>query len=114
MLGFSLFILVFFTLRPITKPMEGDCTAFKGTLKSYYYNENSKDVHLSLKGHHHRFYINHLQPGLLDIKVFYSLLGEEVVIYGVNHWTLLNPKQKMRHVARISSDHGTKVIYTEY
>ena len=105
----AIFILGLLSFRPIISPSEDDCTKITGILKKSKYIEDMNDFQLKLEGNEKIFYINNIKQNALNID---SLLGKEITIYAVKHWTLLDPNSKYKHVARLNA--GDNVIYTEY
>ena len=107
-------IFGFLSFRPIINPKEEDCTRIEGILEKYQCDENNKDIHIKIENSENSFYINHVFPQEIDTKDLDSLIGEKIIIFAVNHWTLLDPKGKNKHVARITTQKGDKIIYSEY
>jgi protein associated with RNAse G/E len=89
-----------------------DCYKLEGSLKYVWSSKTTYDIHLILHNSDKKFYINRgLQAGLND-ETFDTLIGKEITIYPVDHWTLLDPKKKHPHVARVEA--GGKVLFSEF
>ena len=58
--------------------------------------------------------MNHVFDEEINVSELDSLIGKKIVIYAVNHWILLDPKGKYKHVARIANEDERVIIYTEF
>lgn len=82
--------------------------------KSRFVEEN-KDLQFKLKGCDDVYYLNHLyEKDYGVISKFDSLTCEKITVYYVDHWTLLDPMSKYKHVARVVVGDSFNVIYTEF
>jgi hypothetical protein len=109
-----LFILLIFilTFRPIVNPKMDQCSKYSGILLKARSDTVNKDIFFRLDNTEKRFYINRgLENGLTD-STMDTLIGKEIVVFAVNHWSLLNPSNKIKHVARV--DYGSMTIYSEF
>ena len=80
-------------------------------VQSIIANENSKDINLRI-GDEGYYYINRgLESGLSEASLKNKIMDKEITIHYADHWTPLDPKGIMRHVARLSF--GEEVIYNE-
>jgi hypothetical protein len=109
-----LFIAAIISFRPISNPEEKDCSKITGTLMKYQYHSDFMDVQLKIDQNDKIYYINHMIDAQKIFPTLDSLIGKEIVIYAVDHWTLLDPKSRVRHIARITTGDGKRIIYTEY
>jgi len=109
----SVFIVLFvFTFRPIMNPKPNQCTIITGTVEQIWSSDETHDINIRLEGVDKTYYINRgLDSGLRTYNLK-DLIGEHIQIYAVKHWTLLDPKQKIRHVACVITSRDT--LYTEF
>jgi hypothetical protein len=80
----------------------------------YRYLSEIMDVQLKIDQNDKIYYINHMIDAQKIFPTLDSLIGKEIAIYAVDHWTLLDPISRIRHIARITTGDGKKIIYTEY
>ncbi|MDR1222344.1 MAG: hypothetical protein LBL07_05635 [Tannerella sp.] len=112
--GFILTVLGFLSFRPIVNPTEEDCSRIAGTLEKYRFLNESGDIQFKIRENDFNvYYLNHVFDHEIKFSGLDSLIGKRIVIYSVNHWTLLDTKGKYKHVARITNEDNT-VIYSEY
>ncbi len=89
-----------------------DCYKLKGKVKYVKAIEGINDIVFYLDNSNKRFYINRgLEAGLTKASLD-TLKGKEITIYPVNNWTLLDPKRRTQHVARVEV--GSVVLYSEF
>jgi hypothetical protein len=112
---FTLIVLGFLSLRPIINPTEEDCSRIVGTLEKYRFLNASRDIQFKIRENEFNvYYLNHVFDQEIKFSALDSLIGKEIVIYSVNHWTLLDIKRKYKHVARITNEDESMIIYSEY
>lgn len=115
---FSLFLLFaiigILSFRPIINPKEEDCTKIIGTLHKCRQLKEEKDIQFKIVENSHVYYLNNLLDPENKLNDLNALIGEKIVIYAVDHWTLLDPKSKYKHVARITNEDESMIIYSEY
>lgn len=100
------------TFRPIVNPNMENCSLSEGILNKVKCDPQTKDIYLLLEGYDKHFYINRgLEHGLSE-DTFTQLIGKSIKLYSINHWTLLDPKSKSKHVAQV--EQNGKVLYTEF
>jgi hypothetical protein len=109
-----LIILGVLSFRPIINPKENDCSKIKGTLAKYRYLTDSRDIQLKINESDQVYYLNHVYDEEINLSDLDSLINRKIVIYSVNHWTLLDPKGKYKHVAKITNEDESYVVYTEF
>jgi hypothetical protein len=103
------------SFRPIVNPTEKDCSKITGILQKYRYSEDVEDIVIKLDGYNKIFYLNRVADEKNAILCeLDSLINKKIILYAVNHWTLLDPKSTMKHVARVTNGDGSKIIFTEY
>lgn len=107
-----LFILfVILALRPITTPYMKDCKSVTGVIQSIKGHEPSADINLRI-GNGVHYYINRgLERGLTVESLKKEILNKEVILHYADHWTPLDPYDKVRHVSRITVENS--IIYNE-
>ena len=87
--------------RPIMNVHLDECIKVTGTVEQIRDNGNF-DIGIHLKNDHRHFYINRGQEQGLKVDSLSSLLtGQEIELLYVDHWTPLDPKGNVRHVARV-------------
>ncbi|MDR2147572.1 MAG: hypothetical protein LBE91_14055 [Tannerella sp.] len=106
-------LLGILTFRPIVNPKEKDCTKIEGTLDKYQYHTENQDIVIKIKGDEKIYYLNRVANEAGILHQLDSLLNRQIVLYAVNHWTLLDPKNTLKHVARVTDNVGN-IIFTEY
>jgi hypothetical protein len=86
-----------------------------GVLLKYRYLEEIEDINIKFDGDDKIYYLNRVADEkdaiLCELD---SLINKKIILYAVNHWTLLVPKSTMKHVARVTNEDGSKIIFTEY
>ena len=108
----ALLLIFILTFRPIVNPKMDQCSKYSGILLKAKSDSVNKDIYFRLDNTEIRFYINRgLENGLTD-STMDTLIGKEIVVFAVNHWSLLNPSGKIKHVARV--DYGSLTIYSEF
>lgn len=111
MASLLLLTTVILILRPVPTPAESACEVTTGTVWNIY-ETGVKDVTFQLKGDHRRYYINRgLEQGLDLQQLRAELIGQEVELKYPSYWTPLDPKGRIRHLAKVS--HGDRVIFSE-
>ncbi len=110
---FLVIAICILSFRPIISPKEDDCSKIAGILSKYRYLDKSNDLQIKLKNDTKVYYINNIQKACVDSLMMDTLKGKMIIIYAVNHWTLLDPKSKFKHVARLTTINN-KILYTEY
>lgn len=113
-LGFIFVMIGLLSFRPIINPKEDDCTKIIGTLSKCRHLDKENDIQFKIVENNHVYYLNNLLDPESKLKDLNALIGKKVVIYAVNHWTLLDPKSKYKHVARIANQDESKIFYSEY
>lgn len=110
-LGFiGLFLLVFGF--PIFNVTEDGCRKVSAFVYGVNAHEKSKDISITLKGDDARYYINRgLESGLTEEGLREAIMNQEATVLYAKHWSLLNFKSKVRHIAKIVV--ADKVIYSE-
>jgi hypothetical protein len=115
LLGVVLIVLGFLSLRPIINPTEEDCSRIVGTLEKRRFLSESRDIQFKIRENDFNvYYLNHVFDHEIKCSALDSLIGKKIVIYSVNHWTLLDTKRKYKHVARITNEDESMIIYSEY
>ena len=105
-----LLVLVF---RPISNPKEGDCSRIVVTLVGYGYSKH-KDIHFKISENDNMYYLNRVNQPDSVFTALDTLVGKRIVLYPVNHWSLLNPRGRVNHVARVTNEDGSKIIYSTF
>jgi len=111
-IGILLLILMSLTLRPVNIPKDAkDCLVVKGKVIRIY-EGGVKDVAFRLEGDKTMYYINRgLEQGL-DLKTLQDqLIGNNVIIRYPKHWTLLDPKNRIKHLSIL--EYNGKELYNE-
>ena len=105
-------ILCALTFRPISNPQMDECSLLQGKLAKVNSDPKTKDIYLRLEDVDRHLYINRgLEKGLTE-DCLKKLIGENVSLYVVNHWTLLDPQSKTGHVSQV--EHAEEILYTEF
>ena len=109
------FILLAFaamTLRPVIVPKDAkDCLVAQGKVVKVF-EGGVKDVAFRLEGDKTMYYINRgLEHGLNLEELQKELIGNNVIIRYPKHWTLLDPKNRIKHLSIL--EYNGKEIYNE-
>jgi hypothetical protein len=111
LIGFFIILLIL-TFRPIINPKPKQCAIVSGVVEQIWSCEETHDINIRLEGYNKTFYINRGLDSELRTFKLKELVGKPVKIYAVKHWTPLDPKQKIQHVACVVTDRDT--LYTEF
>lgn len=107
----GLIILALFTGRPITHADESNTVAVSGRLVRIA-EGSADDVVIQLADDPGHYYINQgLKQGLRPDYLHQALVGQNVELRYVRHWSVLNAKGLVRHVAYLAR--GELVVYSE-
>jgi len=100
-------------IRPINTPTVENCYEVTGIVEKIYSAcDGCHDISFKLEGTSHSFYINRGEESGLDIaSLSNNLVGNEIKLMVVKHWTILDPKNKGRHIASLT--HQDQIIYSE-
>lgn len=110
-LGILFFVFVILALRPIYDLQESDCKTVSGTVDELWGHKSSADINIRIGDGRH-YYINRgMEAGLDPLQLRDQLLHREVSISYADHWTPLDPRGIVRHVARVTLD--GEVLYNE-
>ncbi|GAB5525293.1 MAG: hypothetical protein Roseis2KO_31650 [Roseivirga sp.] len=110
--GFIVFLLLcVLILRPVNIPEnESDLETVKGELVSVM-EGSGYDIFFKLKDDDRRYYINRgLEQGL-SIQSLQASLGKQVILKYPDHWTLLDPAGKTKHLSMVKI--SGKTIFSE-
>lgn len=107
-------ILSIISLGPIINPKPENCIKIVGTLEKYKYINQSRDIQLTIKDNDKNYYLNHVDDEEINLADLDSLIGKEITLYTVNHWTPLDPKGRSKHVARVTNKQENKIVYSEF
>jgi hypothetical protein len=109
--GSSVMLFILLALRPIPVIPEGECKVTSGIVTEIF-EGGEKDIVFHLQGDARDFYINRgLEKGLDLMELKKNLKGNEVTFKYPEHWTPLDPTQRMVHLVKIEF-HG-KTLYAE-
>ncbi|GAA0872255.1 hypothetical protein GCM10009117_14020 [Gangjinia marincola] len=112
-LSLILLVLVAMIFRPIMNLEPKDCGKLTGEIITLKAHQGSKDITFRVKGDQRRFYINRgLEQGLIEEELIEATTNTKSLIYYADHWTPLDPKSIVRHVAHIEVD-GT-ALFSEF
>lgn len=112
-IGCSIFLLLLFALgiRPVPQATKNNCKKFTGKVAQVY-ESGVKDVVIRFHNEAPKFYINRgLEQGLDLGELQEKLTGEEVHITYPSYWTVFDPQNKIKHLAKLEID--GEVIYSE-
>ncbi|RMG28986.1 MAG: hypothetical protein D6730_04705 [Bacteroidetes bacterium] len=99
----ALFVIagMLLVLRPVPRPTEDNTVSVRGKVE-YIFEGGEKDVVFSLQNDANIYYINRgLEQGLELASLRTLLLGEEVELVYIQHWTPLDMGNHSRHLARV-------------
>lgn len=109
---FSFILLFILAFRPIGNVEAKDCVAVDGFVEEIY-EGGVHDINFSLKNDANHYYINRgLEQGFSLDSIQNVWTHQDLTFYYVKHWSLLNLKNKTRHIARLEFD--GQVLYSEY
>ncbi len=106
-------LAVLLGIRPINKPTLENCYPVNGVVEKVYSNcDGCYDITIKIQGDANRYYINRGEERGLDIETLSKqIVGEEVEIKMVKHWTVLEPSSQGRHIAQVT--HRETILYSE-
>jgi hypothetical protein len=97
--------------RPVPKVPENDLLVTEGTVSNIF-EAGVRDIVFELEGTDRSYYINRGIDQGIDIKSLKSkLIGKDVIIKYPEYWTILDPKEKTRHITKLEA--AGEVIFTE-
>ena len=104
-------ILALLILRPVPIVPEHRCLEQEGTI-SYLFEGGINDVNFRIKENDVTYYINRgLENGLNMNDLKSQLMDKKVLIKYPKYWTLLDPRNKFRHVSKLY--HDGNVVFSE-
>tara|TARA_R110002096_G_scaffold436104_1_gene667979 strand:+ start:12386 stop:12751 length:366 start_codon:yes stop_codon:yes gene_type:complete len=106
------FLLAFLSFRPIINPKMEDCEIVEGQLVEPFFSSKNKDLYFKIKGSPKLFRINRALEYGFSTSLMDSLQNQEVKIFPVKHWTLIDPYNNYPHVARL--EWQGRLIYSEF
>ena len=111
-LGFIFFILAAMIFRPVIVPKNAkDCLVAEGKVVRVF-EGGIHDVAFRLEGDKTLYYINRgLEQGLVLEDLQKELIGNRVTIRYPKHWTLLDPKNRTKHLSIL--EYNGREIYNE-
>jgi hypothetical protein len=111
-IGLLFVILAAMIFRPVIVPKDAkDCLVVEGKVVSVFEGE-IKDVAFRLKGDKTLYYINRvLEQGLVLEDLQKELTGNRVTIRYPKHWTLLDPKNRTKHLCIL--EYNGREIFNE-
>lgn len=109
----GLFILLcVLTFRPIINPQKEDCSFLQGKLIKVRSDLQTKDIYLKLEGVDKHLYINRGMEKEGNEDRLKEHIGKNVSLHVVDHWTLLDPTGKVKHVSQVA--YQDEIIFTEF
>lgn len=97
---------------PMAQADKDNCAVVEGVLAQVNAGDGENDIVLGLKGENNHYYINRgLEKGLNLAELRSQLLGRNVMLTYIRHWSPLDPQNRTRHVAQLAM--GTDTLYTE-
>ncbi len=104
--------LLFLSFSPLPKATYENCEKITGEVINVFKGSGKNDIVINLKNDGNYYYVNRgLERGLNLEALQTQLINNNITLYYVKHWSLLDPYNKTRHVARLDFD-GNK-IYNE-
>ncbi len=100
------------SFKPIIKPSPRNCVIITGTVEQIWASDENHDINIRLQGSDVIYYINRGLESELRTYDLKSLIGQNIQIYAVKHWTILDPKRKVQHIACIKV--GEESLYSEF
>lgn len=111
-LSLTMLLLAFLTFRPIVNPQLEDCEILEGNFLDPYVSAKNKDIYFQISGSEKHFRINRGLEAGLSQELLDSITNKNVVVYPVNHWTLLDPNNNHPHVARL--EWNGRILFSEF
>ena len=111
---FTVFILtfVFLALQPLPKASLNNCIKYSGLVSDVSKGDGEGDIVISIKNSNNYYYINRAINQGYSVEVLKEkLVGKEIEMLTISHWTPLDPSSKTKHIAEIKTD--SLIIYTE-
>lgn len=111
-LSLGIFTLAFLSFRPIINPTLEDCEKMEGTIIEPFISPKNGDIYFKIKESKKHFRINNGLEAGFTLGLIDSIRNQKVIIYPLNHWTLIDPKNNYPHVARL--EWNGRIIYSEF
>ncbi len=111
-IGLGVFALAFLSFRPIINLTLEDCEKMEGPMFEAFISPKNGDVYFQLSNSDKHFRINNGKNAGISQSMLDSMAEQQIVIYLVNHWTLLDTQNNYPHVAQL--EWKGKVIYSEF
>jgi hypothetical protein len=106
-----LLTLGFFTLAPIRSATKSNTKFVEGKVSNIY-ETGVRDLNIELNNDEAVYYINRgLDQGLILDSLTIDLIGKTVNIGYVKQFSLLDPRNQIRHIAMLT--HSGKIVFTE-
>ena len=109
---FALCLIIIISFRPIIHPRPNNCYVISGEVEQIWSSDETRDINIRIAGNDKVFYINRGLDSELRTFKLKTLIGEHIDIYAVKHWTILDPKSKIQHIACVVN--GRDTLYTEF
>lgn len=103
---------VLLSLRPLPKATDATCVKHAGMVSAIQKGGGEGDIVVVLKDSDTYFYLNRaMDQGYSVEKLSEELVGKNVELRTIAHWTPLDPASRTQHIAEIKADET--VIYSE-
>lgn len=111
-IALGVFTLAFLSFRPIINPTLEDCEILNGKILEPFISPKNGDVYFQLSGSEKYFRISDGLNAGISQSLLDSIANQELTIYPVNHWTLIDPQNNYPHVARL--EWKNRILYSEF
>ena len=112
-LPFVFLALIAMTFRPVWVS-KGNSVEVTGVCQTIQGGSSSYDIHFRIADDNNSYYINRGEENckLNAEDLLAQMKNKEITLLYAKHWSLLDPKQKVRHITQVKFD--GKIIYSEF
>ncbi|MCM5530261.1 hypothetical protein [Parasegetibacter sp. NRK P23] len=113
LLTFLFLTFGFLSFRPLPNASADNCISYSGIVTDVLKGDGEADIVVKLKDCKNYYYINRgIDNGHSVEALKEKLIGQDVELLTISHWTPLDPLSKIRHIAEIRSVGA--LVYTEF
>jgi hypothetical protein len=107
-----LLLFVFLSVRPLPKASIDNCVRHSGLGSGVLKGEGKGDIVIELDTSTNYFYINRAIDNGLSVEVLREkIVGRQIELLTISHWTPLDPLSKSKHIAQVKID--GEIVFTE-
>lgn len=105
-------IIAILAIRPLPPASWDNSRKVEGTISRVFEGGGEADIVFQLATDHNYYYINRgTEHGLVTDTLSHALTDQQVVVYYIDQWSILDPSNTSRHVSRLV--YADSVVYNE-